>query len=213
MQRCNDVPMYTYQVRTAATFVSAIALRCAAPDRLPVGAAAVGASLDGVAFSAPSVAASYLSYDSRLPPDVAAAVPSWGDISGAGAPIVVSGRNLAPTARIACVFDEVGRTAATVLDAGSVTCAATASVTYGCSLHCIRLQVRGSGHAAAARPFTYGYSLSYIRLQVHGTGHAAAAHPVTYGYNLYYIRLQPQLNTVTGAQPRPRCCRTPRSCA
>ena len=113
------------EVRTAASFVSAVALRCAAPEHLPLGAVAVAASLDGAAFSAPAAAASYISYDSRLPPVVASALPSWAGISGGGgAPVVVSASNVAPTADLACVFDEVGRTAATLLDAGSVACAA-----------------------------------------------------------------------------------------
>ena len=115
-----------HSVRTAATFVSATTLRCAAPDRLPIGSSSVAASLDGLAFSSPSAAVSYLTYDSRMPPTVLSEVPVWGDIAG-GALITVRGSNVAPTARLACVFDEVGSAAATMVDAASVSCVAPAT--------------------------------------------------------------------------------------
>ena len=69
----------------------------------------------------------------------------------------------------------------------------TAFITYGYSLHHLRLQPQS--HTVTAS-MTYGYSLHYLRLQPSSPTVIAS---ITYGYSFHHLRLQPPLHTVTAS--------------
>ena len=117
-------------VWTPATYLTTSSIRCAAPpaDALPLGRARVTAAIDGGAALLSGVAdltadaPRYLTYDASLLPDAASVAPSYGPVLG-GTLLTVTGHNLAPTPSLACVFDELGVTAATLgADAGTLHC-------------------------------------------------------------------------------------------
>ena len=117
-------------VWTPASYLTTTSIRCAAPppDALPLGASRVTAAIDngdalvsGVA-KVPSDSPTFLSYDASVLPDVTSVSPRYGPASG-GTVVTVSGHNLAPTPELACVFDELGVTPATLISPGSAKCA------------------------------------------------------------------------------------------
>ncbi|KOO35979.1 multiple c2 and transmembrane domain-containing protein 1-like isoform 2 [Chrysochromulina tobinii] len=116
---------------TAATFVSTSSIRCAAPpaSALTVGRVSVMAAIDGGAAlprkgsPAEIAAASLLIYDASEPPVASSVTPVFASVGG-GAVLTVSGANFAPTRHLGCVFEQVGLTPATLLDASTLRCAA-----------------------------------------------------------------------------------------
>ena len=135
-------------LQTEASFESEALVRCLAPPLLAPGTARVRVSINGGdSFATEEDLARpdwtprgdggiFLGYDSRQPPALVAVEPSWSDAEG-GSVLVVSARNLAPTARLACHFDQVGSSAATLLNATALSCVAPAAVPQA------RVRVRG----------------------------------------------------------------------
>ena len=82
----------------------------------------VTASVDGRHFGRGDGGPTLIVFDGRLPPLARQVVPAW--ITAEGGPIIVIGTNLAPTPDLACVFDQVGSVAATVINATAVRCLA-----------------------------------------------------------------------------------------
>ena len=138
-------------VQTSGTFVSTgDALRRA--EDAGSGSAAVSASIDGGAdFGAAAPAPRSCTTACRR----LAAVPSFVD-GTVGGPIVVLGTNLAPTAALACVFEQVGHVAATMLNSSAVRCVAPplpSTVASGWTQ--LRLTLDGSLLSPDALPFIF----------------------------------------------------------
>ena len=94
--------------QTAATFVSTSSLRCSAP-RLPAAAVLpLSASIDGGAHFGALAPRPLLMFDGRLPPLALRVSPEWVDAARGGI-VTVMGTNLAPTANLACVFEQIGQ--------------------------------------------------------------------------------------------------------
>jgi hypothetical protein len=145
---------------TAATFVSTSSIRCAAPpaSALTVGRVSVMAAIDGGAAlprkgsPAEIAAASLLIYDASEPPVASSVTPVFAAVGG-GAVLTVSGANFAPTRHLGCVFEQVGLTPATLLDASTLRCAApptTAPLTTKLAVTLDRLTL-----SVPAIPFTF----------------------------------------------------------
>ena len=90
----------------------------------------VTAAIDGAATTpAPSAAASaptFVGYDASRPPVVSSLRPAYGPVAG-GATLEVVGANFAPTASLACVFEELGSSVATLVDATTLRCLSPAA--------------------------------------------------------------------------------------
>jgi len=139
---------------TEASFDSATELRCAAPAGLHPGATIVRASIDGGRTFGDEDAASgagFLAYDGRVAPDVSAVSPGWSDAAG-GSTLTLRGYNLAPTAGLACEFDEVGSSPASLIDQTAVTCLSPAARPQ---TTLVRLTLDGSRLSTSSQPFTY----------------------------------------------------------
>ena len=106
-----------------ASFISGTSIKCEAPStaKLPRGELPVRASIDGGVTLLPS-RASLLLYDASELPYVSSILPPYASLGG-GTSLTVSGSNFAPTPELACVFDELGLTPATLIDASTLTCA------------------------------------------------------------------------------------------
>ena len=150
-------------LQTEASFESEALVRCLAPPLLAPGTARVRVSINGGdSFATEEDLARpdwtprgdggiFLGYDSRQPPALVAVEPSWSDAEG-GSVLVVSARNLAPTARLACHFDQVGSSAATLLNATALSCVAPAAVPQTTLL---RLTLDGDELSSSGLAFTY----------------------------------------------------------
>ena len=119
----------------AASFISTTSIRCAAPSAstLPIGTVVVSAAIDGGVAVAPAASPSpedsrshFLFYDASLLPTITSIEPTYAPMAG-GTTITVHGNNLAPTGKLACVFDELGFSPATLSSATSLRCVAPAA--------------------------------------------------------------------------------------
>lgn len=124
--------------QTAATFVSTAEIRCASPSTvdLAIGSVPVRAAIDGGAAwraeeadrtaAAAEVAPRFLLYDSSLAPTATAVTPRYAGLGG-GSLLTVRGSNLAPSPKLACVFEQVGLTPATMTGPTTLQCRAPAA--------------------------------------------------------------------------------------
>ena len=121
---------------SAASFVSTTSIRCAAPSAssLSIGRVSVMASIDGgaslAATGSPDEAAAptLLLYDASRPPVTSSVAPASANVAG-GTELLVRGANFAPTTLLACVFEEIGFVAASLVDATTLRCRAPATRT------------------------------------------------------------------------------------
>jgi len=125
---------------TAASFISAHEVHCAAPHTLPLGAIEVSATTDGGVHIGPDPGMhpnykppQLVVYDASKPPEVTGVSPTWAPING-GTEVVVRGTNLAPTHRLACVFERNGVAAATFLNETAVSCPTPLNARVGATL-------------------------------------------------------------------------------
>ena len=111
------------ELHAHATFISGTSIKCEAPStaKLPRGGLPVRASIDGGVTLLPS-RASLLLYDASEPPYVSSILPPYASLGG-GTSLTLTGSNFAPTPELACVFDELGLTPATLIDSSTLTCA------------------------------------------------------------------------------------------
>jgi len=125
---------------TAASFISAHEVHCAAPHELPLGAIDITATTDGGYHVGPDpithprfTPPQLIVYDASKPPVISSVSPAWAPISG-GAQVIVRGSNLAPTPKLACVFERSGVSPATFINETAVSCATPLNARIGSTL-------------------------------------------------------------------------------
>jgi hypothetical protein len=117
-----------------------------------------GAALPRKGSPAEIAAASLLIYDASEPPVATSVTPVFAAVGG-GAVLTVSGANFAPTRHLGCVFEQVGLTPATLLDASTLRCAAPPTTAYRSQLRaqCDGVsRPRSSSHPPMHSPSSWG---------------------------------------------------------
>ena len=115
-------------------------MHCAAPHELPLGAIDITATTDGGYHVGPDpithprfTPPQLIVYDASKPPVISSVSPAWAPISG-GAQVIVRGSNLAPTPKLACVFERSGVSPATFINETAVSCATPLNARIGSTL-------------------------------------------------------------------------------